>query len=151
MGFPNGMEYNMAKSLCTLIQSQHKLKEFKLCNSIRYTSFFISTLSNHCNHLKRIILFNTKIDNIDTWKILSSRFNLENFEIINCVGSNNNDIINLKKLKCIENQQNDYVNDGLHKKEEGLIDYRFLKSGINNVVNTSCNNKVILNKGVNFF
>ena len=32
MRFPNGMEDNMAKSLCALIKSQQKLKEFKLEN-----------------------------------------------------------------------------------------------------------------------
>ncbi|PKC14425.1 hypothetical protein RhiirA5_350332, partial [Rhizophagus irregularis] len=82
------MEDIMTKNLCTLIRSQKKLKEFKLINSIKYTSLFISSLSSN-DYLKNLILLNTKIDEIDPlWKILKNSFNLENFKIINCVGLN---------------------------------------------------------------
>ncbi|PKC75060.1 hypothetical protein RhiirA1_408296, partial [Rhizophagus irregularis] len=82
------MEDIMTKNLCALIRSQKKLKEFKLINSIKYSSLFISSLSSN-DYLKNLILLNTKIDEIDPlWKILKNSFNLENFKIINCVGLN---------------------------------------------------------------
>ncbi|PKK66825.1 hypothetical protein RhiirC2_752860, partial [Rhizophagus irregularis] len=87
------MEDIMTKNLCTLIRSQKKLKEFKLINSIKYSSLFISSLSSN-DYLKNLILLNTKIDEIDPlWKILKNSFNLENFKIINCVGLNYNLIL----------------------------------------------------------
>ncbi|CAI2166852.1 15400_t:CDS:2 [Funneliformis geosporum] len=86
MGFPNDMEAGIAKNLCTLIQSQTKLEEFKLMSSIKFTSLFISSLSVHTDHLKSITLFETKIDEVNSWKILTNCLNLERFEIINCVG-----------------------------------------------------------------
>ncbi|RIA90729.1 hypothetical protein C1645_875931 [Glomus cerebriforme] len=153
MRFPNSMEDNMAKSLCTLIQSQNNLKEFKLVNSIRYTSSFIASLSIHTNNLKSIILFDTKIDEIDTWKTLTNCFNLENFEIINCVGLHDefilpfNNIINWKKLKwiSIEKNQPSDVNDELklwiiNRYKKGLNDYGFGKL-FDNFINVSKGNE----------
>ncbi|POG62922.1 hypothetical protein GLOIN_2v1691160, partial [Rhizophagus irregularis DAOM 181602=DAOM 197198] len=133
MRFPNNMEDIMTKNLCTLIRSQKKLKEFKLINSIKYTSLFISSLSSN-DYLKNLILLNTKIDEIDPlWKILKNSFNLENFKIINCVGlnydlilpfynniiNNNNynfnNVNNFKKLNLIiiEKNQSIDINDEL--------------------------------------
>ncbi|PKY54127.1 hypothetical protein RhiirA4_409597, partial [Rhizophagus irregularis] len=127
------MEDIMTKNLCTLIRSQKKLKEFKLINSIKYTSLFISSLSSN-DYLKNLILLNTKIDEIDPlWKILKNSFNLENFKIINCVGlnydlilpfynnniNNNNynfnNVNNFKKLNLIiiEKNQSIDINDEL--------------------------------------
>jgi hypothetical protein len=173
MRFPNDMEDNMAKNLCTLISSQIKLKEFKLINSIKYTSLFISSLLSN-NYLKNLILLNTKIDDINPLrKILKNSFNLEIFKIINCVGLNydlilpfynnnniNNNIINVnnnnnnnnfKKLKLFIIEKNQFIdiNDELKfwvisRYKKCLNDCGFLESGrLFNAVN---NNGIILNK-----
>ncbi|RGB43249.1 hypothetical protein C1646_749991 [Rhizophagus diaphanus] len=153
MRFPNNMEDIMTKNLCTLIRSQKKLKEFKLINSIKYSSLFISSLSSN-DYLKNLILLNTKIDEIDPlWKILKNSFNLEIFKIINCVGLNNdlilpfynnninnninfNNLNNFKKLKLIIIEKNQFIdiNDELNfwvisRCKKGLNDCGLLESG----------------------
>ncbi|UZO07767.1 uncharacterized protein OCT59_028042 [Rhizophagus irregularis] len=168
MRFPNNMEDIMTKNLCTLIRSQKKLKEFKLINSIKYTSLFISSLSSN-DYLKNLILLNTKIDEIDPlWKILKNSFNLENFKIINCVGlnydlilpfynniiNNNNynfnNVNNFKKLNLIiiEKNQSIDINDELNfwvisRCKKGLNDCGLLESGrlfdpVNNIKCIKC-------------
>lgn len=146
MRFPNDMEDIMAKNLCTLIRSQKKLKEFKLINSVKYSSLFISSLSSN-DYLKNLILLNAKIDEIDPlWKILKNSFNLEIFKIINCVGlsydlilpfyNNFNNINNFKKLKLIiiEKNQSIDINDKMKfwvisRCKKGLNDCGLLESG----------------------
>ncbi|CAG8467037.1 7194_t:CDS:2 [Funneliformis caledonium] len=147
-GFPNDMEAGIAKNLCTLIQSQTKLEEFKLMGSFKFTPSFISSLSVHTDHLKSVALFETKIDEVDSWKVLTNCLNLERFEIINCVGLHSDfislfyNVNNFKKLKWIsmEKNQPNEINEELktcaiHKYKDDLR-FRLLKSG--KVLNDIC-------------
>ncbi|CAG8509770.1 17415_t:CDS:2, partial [Dentiscutata heterogama] len=122
MGFPNDLENEMARNISMLINSQTNLTSFTLSNSIRYTSDFIKSLSPNVHNIQNISLIETKIDEIDSWTILSNCINLQKLEIIKCAGLNVESIIpfvsaNWETLETIliENNQPIDVNNELEQ------------------------------------
>ncbi|CAG8437963.1 1022_t:CDS:2 [Scutellospora calospora] len=88
MGFPNDLENEMARNISILINEQTNLITFTLSNSIRYTSDFIKSLSSNVNNLQNISLIETKLNENESWTILSKCINLRKLEIIKCFGLN---------------------------------------------------------------